>query len=182
MTKRNPYTLIYIIIAVIAIFSIALIGFNLLKGQNILNINSTSNKEFPLDLDILGKLKLSYSDTWTITNNGTQGVEITKSDVTILLSTSEIKDGKNLDQIVDERNNSLKANKKVLSDTKVTINSIPFRRVEFGNLNESLFPSDGLVSYSAVVNDDVYLTLIVNFPSGGNPAEAERIINTIRYN
>lgn len=182
MSKRNPYTLIYIIIAVIAIFSIALIGFNVLKGQNIFNVISNSNKEFPLDLDILGKLKLSYSDTWTITNNGTQGVEITKSDVTILLTTSQIKESKTLDEIVNERNETLKANKKILNDTKVTINSIPFRRVEFGNLNETLFPSDGLISYSAIVNNDIYLTLIVNFPAGGNPSEAERIVNTIRYN
>ncbi|MEO6729147.1 MAG: hypothetical protein ABIM99_04460 [Candidatus Dojkabacteria bacterium] len=181
MHKKNSYTLIYIIIAAIAIFSIALIGFNVLNGKNIINVSQT-NSDFPLDLDILGKLNLSYSDMWAITNNGTQGIELTKADVTVLLTTSQIEDNKTLDEIVDGRKDSLKATKKILSDTKLTINSIEFRRIEYGSLDETLFPSDGLISYSAIVNNNIFLTMVVNFPSGGNPTEAESLVKTIRYN
>jgi len=182
MPKKNPYTIIYVIIAAIAIFAVSLIGFNFFKNGNSLFSSQSTNKDFPLDLDILGTLKLSYSDTWQIKNNGTDGVELTKGDVTILLTTAKVTNGSTLDGIVDQKNEQLKSSKKILSDIKITINSIPFRRLELGNLDETLFPSDGLISYSGIVNNNVYLSMIINFPSGGNPTEAESLIKTIRYN
>ncbi len=181
MAKKQSHIAFYIIIIALVVITLLLLAANFSRITNIFNSQQV-NTELPLNLDILGKLKLSYSDKWSINNKGTEGIELNKGDVTILLTTSKITNGKSLDEIVDSRNEELKSSKKIISDTKVIINNITFRREELGSLDETFFPSDGFISYSAVVNSDIYLTLIINFPSGGNPSEAESLVNTIRYN
>lgn len=181
MVNKRSKKLIFLIIAVVILLG-GVVAFNFSKTGHILGIGTNVDNNLPVNLDILGKLKLSYSDRWEVTNNGTEGVELFKDNTTILLTTSKIENNKTLDEIVDSRKEVLKSTKKITSDSKLTINSIVFRRLELGSLDETLFPSDGFISYSAVVNTNIYLTLIINFPAGGNPKEAESIINTIRYN
>lgn len=180
MARKNNQKLILIVLAIVAVTIIFYVGVALLKDKNT-PTNQTPEKEVIKDLEILGGVKLTYSDKWEITNKDTEGIEFSKGTTTILLTTSQIENGKDLNTIVDERNTAVSATKKIITDEQITINTIPFRKVSFGSIDEVTYPSDGLISYSTVVNN-IYLNLIVNFPNGVNPIDAESLINTIRYN
>ncbi|MEP7103390.1 MAG: hypothetical protein ABI721_01620 [Candidatus Dojkabacteria bacterium] len=184
MKKNTQYLPIYLLITVVAVFAVVLLFLNLYKGQPFTLIGYTFGikSELPLEMDILSKLKMNYSDAWSIANNGTEGVILEKGDLNILVATAQTDGTKNLDDIVNDRAEKLKATKKLLNDTKVNINTIEFRRLEFGSLDETVFPSDGLISYSALVDKNIYLTLTLNFPPGTSPNDAESLVKTIRYN
>ena len=174
MKKNNSHLLLFVFLFLI-IFG---------GGVYFLTINkptSTPTSSNTKNMELLETLRLTYSDSWSVTNNGTEGVELTKGDLSILITTSQVDEDKTLNQIVDELNEKLKSTKKILSDSSVTINSIPFRRMEYGSLDESLFPSDGLIAYGTLI-DNVYLTFIINFPQSGNPSDAVSVVETIRYN
>lgn len=176
MNQKRSFILIILILVSILIIGVSYFVFTKEKPSS-----QAINPEFPKSFAVLNNMTLNYSDSWSVKNKGTEGIELTKGDVTILLSTAQIENSKTLDQIVDEKNESL-TTKKILNDSKQTINSIQFRKVQYGSLDESFFPSDNLTLYSAIVNKNVYLTFIINSPSGVSIQEAESLVNTIKYN